>query len=174
MRRFRFLALVLVGPILLVAAKDKDAWKQFVDKDGGFVVSMPGIPLKQQVIRKTPVGPLRLVVFVGERKQEETAFIVSYCDFPELVLKNSSLDKRLDDARNRAVADAHGKLTGEKKVNLEGHPGRELSFEVAGGGVVHMRFYAVKDRLYQVLVAGSKNRMVARSGDRFLDSFRLR
>ncbi len=168
---------VLLGllALVLVAARDKDdAWQDFTSKDGGFEVSMPGKPVEQKDSLRTPSGPLDLVMYVVERKKEETAYIAMFCEFPESVFKSGTDEKRLDYARNRAVASTKGKLVGEKKIKLGDYPGRELQFEVEGKGLVRQRMYAVKDKLYQLLVAGPKEAALGKDADRFLQSFKLK
>jgi hypothetical protein len=170
------LILALTVPLLLVAAKEKDAaeWKELAPKDGGFSVMMPGAPIEQKESLRLPSGPVDLLIYAVERKRDETAFIAMYCELPEAVFKNGTNEKRLDYARNRAVAATKGKLTGEKKLKLGANPGRELLFEVEGKGQVRQVLYVVKDKLYQLLVAGPKEKTMSKDADRFLQSFKLK
>ena len=159
----------------LLGSQDKDAaWKEYASKEGRFVVLMPGVPVEQKENVKTPSGPIDLTMAVVERKKEETAYLVIFSEFPEAVLKKGTADQRLDYARNRAAASTKGKLTSEIKIRLGDYPGRELHLEVEGKGMVRLRMYAVKDRLYQLLVAGPKERALGKEADRFLTSFQLK
>jgi hypothetical protein len=173
--RLRLIALGLLIPLVAAAKDDKDAWKELAPKDGGFVVMMPGTPVeRKEEDLKTPSGPIELHIFEVERKKEETAYVVLYCEIPESALKNSTDEKRLDYAKKRAVAGTKGKLKVEKKLKLGSHPGRELHFEVEGKGLVRLRMYVVKDKLYQLLVAGPKNQVTSKDADKFLESFKLK
>jgi hypothetical protein len=174
--KWRLLALVVGLPFLLAAAKDKDGdtWNELAPKDAGFSVSMPGTPIEQKESMRLPSGPVDLLICAVERKQEETAFIVTYCELPEAVVKKSTDEKRLNYARNRALSGSKAKLVSEKKVTLGDHLGRELVFDVEGKGRVRQVIYVVKNHLCQLLVAGPKDRTTSKDADRFLQSFKLK
>jgi hypothetical protein len=170
-------ALGLILSLLMIAGAKprKDAvWKEFTSKDGGFVVTMPGTPKEDKKNRRTASGPVELVLYIVERKQEETVFVAGYCELPEAVVKGATADKRMEYARRRVLADIKGKLLKEKKITLGTHPGRELHIGIEGGGVVRQRLFAVKDKLYQLLVVGPKAKALSKDSDRFMDSFKLK
>jgi hypothetical protein len=171
--RLQLLILALVAPLLL-AAKEKEAWKELAPKDAGFVVSMPGTFVEQKETLKLPSGPLELMIYFVERKKDETAFLVIWCEFPEAVFKGGTAEQRLDYARKRALASSKGKLVKETKIKLDGHPGRELHFEIEGKGLIRQRLYSVKDKLYQLLVSGPREMVMSKDADRFLDSIKLK
>jgi hypothetical protein len=178
--KFRVLIVGLALPLVLIAAKTKDkekgtaAWKEFTSKEGGFVVLMPGVPVEDKKALRLPSGPADLNLYVVERKKEETAYIVAYCELPETVLKNGTDENRLDYAQKRAVASTKGKLAGEKKIKLGTYPGRELRFEVEGKGEVRQRIYAAREKVYQLMVAGPKEMTDSKDADKFFQSFKLK
>src|SRR5207244_3119777 len=106
-------------------------------------------------------------------KKGEGSYVLVFADFSEAMLKGGSDEKRLDNARDGAVTSAKGKLKAEKRITLDKHPGRELHIEVEGKTAVRTRFYAVKNRLYQVLAVGTRELVFSKDTDRFLDSFKL-
>jgi hypothetical protein len=174
--------LLLIGLgvfLLLIAAQKKEkgragsGWKKFTSKEGAFEVLMPGIPSEEKKTLQLGSGSTDLNLFVVERKKEEAAYIVAYCEFPESSLQGASPEQRLDYGRNRAVSRSRGKLVVEKKIKLGSYPGRELRFETEGKGLVRQRMFAVKDKLYLVMVAGPKESAVSVEADKFLDSFKL-
>ena len=76
-----------------------------------------------------------------------------------------------------AVANVDGKLLNERRVTLQGHPGREMWVKAESNGEqgrVHARIYLVGRRLYQMLVAGSEAQFSESDAEYFLDSFQLR
>jgi hypothetical protein len=170
------LAILGLAALLQIAAKEKngEAWKELAPKDAGFVVMMPGTPIEQKESLRLVSGPVELSIHAVERKQEETVFIAMYCELAEAVFKKGTTEQRLDYARNRAVANTRGKLASEKKIKLGAHPGRELVFEVEGKGQVRQVIYVVKNNLYQLLVAGPKEKTTSRDADRFFQSFKLK
>ncbi len=165
--------------MLLIAAQKKDkgkagsGWKSFTSKEGAFEVLLPGVPTEEKKTLQLGSGPTDLNLFVVERKQEETAYIVAYCEFPESALQGATPEQRLDSARNLALSRGRTKLVAQKKIKLGTHPGRELRFETEGKGQVRQRMFAVKDKLYQVMVAGPKEAVVSKEATRFLESFKL-
>jgi hypothetical protein len=172
----QLLVFALLVPLVALGAKGKKKteWKEFTSKDGGFVVTMPGDPKEEKKNRRTASGPGELILYVVERKKEETVYVAGYCELPESVIKNTPLDKRLDYARRRVLSDLKGKLLKNKKITLGSHPGRELQIAIEGGGLVRQRLFAVKDKLYQLLVVGPKAKALSKDSDRFMDSFKLK
>ena len=67
-----------------------------------------------------------------------------------------------------------GKLLSEKNIKLGDTPGRETQIEVAGGKkLFRARVYLADQRMYQVVVFGTKKAATSKEADRFLDSFKL-
>jgi hypothetical protein len=160
---------------LQLGAKDKEpGWRTVHSKEGRFVVLMPDEPLAQGERIRLLGCKTHLITYVVERKEQETAYIVLSCALPEAVLAKGSAERRLDRGRDLAVSRVHGQLVAEKKINLGDYPGRELSFAVEGKGLVRQRVYAVKGRLYQLLVAGPREVTGAKDADRFFQSFQLK
>jgi hypothetical protein len=162
----------LTLPLLLGAAQDNASWISFISKEGGFRVSLPATPAEKTQRVKTATGQLEVTVFLVEDKND-TSYVVSYSDLPRAEVKDGTEQKRLDFARDGAVAKARGKLRSEKTLALEGHPGRELIIENGTEAVVRLRIYVVNRRLHQLMAVGPGNVVLGRDGTFFLDSFRL-
>ena len=164
----------LTLPLLLGAVQPENlpaGWRVFTSKEGRFAVALPGAPeqSKQRVL--TASTALDVHFFVVDTK--DGTYVVSYCDMPADEVQPGSEAKRLDLARDGAVANAKGKLKSEKERNLDGHPGRELDIETDKGQRIGMRIIAVKHRLYQAMVMGSAKSTQSPDAVRFLDSLRL-
>jgi hypothetical protein len=159
---------------LLGAAQDEvpASWKMVAPKDGGFSVAMPAAPMEKKQQVKTATGTLSVVMQIADGRND-SLFVVSYSDFPEADLKKGDVDKRLDQARDGAIASARGKKRSEEPLKLKGHAGREVVIEKDGEVVVKMRIYLVKNRLYQVMVLGNGPVFASKDVAIFLDSFRL-
>jgi hypothetical protein len=158
-------------PLLLGAGPSEvpEGWKTVESKGAGFKAIMPAEPMLRTQQVKTATGQLRVTLFVAEGKND-AVFAVSYTDYPEMDLKKGPIEKRLDQARDGAVASAGGKLRSERAIKLQGHSGRELVVEKNGEAVARMRIYLVKRRLYQVMVLGPAP---AKDAETFLASFDL-
>ena len=161
--------------MLVFAATQDDVpptWKGIISKDGGFRVAMPAAPTEKKQLVKTATGQLQVMLLIAEGRNE-SLFVVGYADFPEAELKKGAIEKRLDQARDRAVENARGKLRSEKAIDLAGTPGREIAIEKDGVLVARLRIYLVGRRLYQVMVLGSGPVLGSKDVGIFLGSFRL-
>ena len=146
-----------------------DGWEELAPTEGRFKAAMPTAPTmrKQQV--KTATGQLSVTMYVAEGRND-AVFVVSYTDYPEADLKKGAVEKRLDHARDGAVASAGGKLRSEQAIKLKGHPGREIVVEKGSEVLARMRIFLVNGRLYQVMVLGKAPADDVKS---FLASFEL-
>ena len=149
-------------------------WQPFTPAQGGFTISMPDKPKADVLSTNTAVGVIDLNIFLIE--MDDSAYIVSYADYPESLVRNNNTDVMLDGARDGAVANVDGKLLAERRITLQGYPGRELLVEAQSKGVqglVRARVYLVGRRLYQMLVAGSEAQFSESDAEIFLNSFQL-
>lgn len=164
----------LALPLLLGAGQDDlpAGWKTVAPKGAGFSVAMPAAPTEKKQKVPTATGTLEVVMQVADGRND-SLFVVSYCDFPGPELKKAEVDKRLDQARDGALASARGKKRSEEPIKLGGHAGREIVIEKDGEVVVKMRIFLVKNRLYQVMVLGNGPVFASKDVGVFLDSFRL-
>ena len=164
------LTFALALPLLL--GQPPASWKSFTSKEGGFSVSLPAIPREKRQTVKGPKGAREVTIFVLEAKGDGS-FVVSFSEFSPSEVKAGSEEKRLSHARDGAVESTKGKLLHERKITLEGHAGRELWIEKERQGIVQLRLYAVRNRLYQTLAVGPKEFIESKETGWFLDSFKL-
>jgi len=162
-----------MGRLLLTTAAllagQAAAWRTFSPRDESFSVSMPAAPSEK--VQSVPVkdgSNLEVRVFASADK--EGTYVVSVTEFPAA---EGNPERRLNNAREGAVASVQGKLQHERKIKLGGHPGRELWIEAGKSDVIHTRIYAVDKRLYQTLAIGPKRFVETKETTRFLDSFKL-
>jgi hypothetical protein len=154
-------------------ADDPREWKEFASKEGRFKVLMPGTPKKDKAETESDFG--KGVLHMNTAQAGKTIYGANYCDFPAKIRK-VPLKQVLDSSRDGAVANLEGKLVSEKDVRLgkQRVPGREIQIDVAGGKrLFRARVYLVEQRLYQVVVFGTKEAATSKETDKFLDSFKL-
>ncbi|NTW99209.1 MAG: hypothetical protein HGB35_04635 [Geobacteraceae bacterium] len=167
--RLRYVLLLL---ILISAGCQKAEWKPFTSAQGGFSVLMPDIPVEKTEQANTVAGMIALHMFSLEQK--ESAYVVTYSDFPVAV--NQTVDSKavLDSSRDGAVASFQGKLLTETSISIDGFPGRDLKIESPDGlHTVRLRIFLVKNRLYQVMIVTTKERVDLKDNFKYLDSFKL-
>ena len=149
--------------------------KLLTSEGGGFEIMTP-ITLKEETQNApSPIGNITVHMYSGER--DNSAYVVGYSDYPEALIKMSPADTLLDGARDGAIKSFHGKITEEKKITLDGNPGREFNVDARLKEKIDAnmkaRIYLVKNRLYQVLVVGEKGKLSTADMDSFVESFKL-
>jgi TonB family protein len=146
------------------AEYSEKAWKEFSSLEGRFTVLMPGSPAKESRSVQTHAGRIGLEVF--ELKTGVASYLITYSDFPRMP---EDPQTALKHARDGAVENAKGKLLHEKKISLDGHPGLELIIETPST-IIKSAFYAVKQRLYQVVILLPPDRGLPKEIIKFQDS----
>ncbi len=154
-----------------ICADDQPEWKEFASKEGRFKVLMPGTPKQDKAETESDFG--KGVLHMNTVQAGKTMYGANYCDFPAEI-KKTPLKQVFDSSRDGAVANLEGKLASEKDIKLGEYPGREILIDLAGGKrLFRVRVYLVDQRLYQVVVFGTKEAATAKEADKFLDSFTL-
>lgn len=137
------------------AAPSKLDYKTFISKDGRFSVLLPSRPTinKEDPTTSAAAGASHVFLWTGS----DFAYYISYTDFKPEELKAADISKVLDGARDGGVANSKGKLVNEKKIELDGYPGREILIDLPGEPKTNARarFYLASNRLYAVIFAGS-------------------
>jgi hypothetical protein len=132
---------------------------------------MPGTPSYEKTNTSTAVGAIDMHMFSLNIKQD-AAYMIMYSDYPEIVTR-ANPESLLDGGRNGALANTKGKLIGEQSMSLDGFPGREIVIEVPGKGIMKLRAFLVRQRLFQVLAVGTKEKIEHEDTAKYLTSFRL-
>ena len=158
------------------ATAQAQAWVDFKDPTCKCAATFPGKPTEKR--QKVPtnnkeIGDLEAVMYLYEGPGGTSAYLMMYNDYPKEKAQAADPQKVLDGARNGAAEKINGKILSEKKITINGQPGREL--EIDGG---QLKYYARivlanKTRLYQAIVVMQKD--VAKPADvrKFLDSFKV-
>ncbi len=168
-----FLTLIVVG--FVSGYKHAYQWQTFKPSDGKFSVSMPSLPSERIEKVDSPSGPLDIHSFLVQRR--EVLYIVSYMDFPEVILEQSGLDVLMDRARDANIKSVNGSLLSENKLLLhDKYRGREITFDSPSSAKRFLwRAYVVNNRLYQLVVSLPKDKADSFTEDtaKFVDSFHL-
>ena len=146
-------------------------WQEFTSAEGSFAIQMPGTPSYEKKNTSTAVGPIDMHLFSLDLAKD-AVYIVMYSDYPDVVAQ-APADKVLDGGRDGALANVKGKLVGEQNMSLDGFPGREFTIEIPGKGMMKLRTYLVRQRLYQIMAVGTNARIDSEDTVKYLTSFRL-
>ena len=169
--------------ILLVGCSP--SWDTVTSTEGGYSVKMPSNFVVEQILPvKTPLGSVnyRLVGADPTRFKNFWPFwsshgpyVVTHADFPPKKYSDDTIRRLFDHERDRLFGlakrfDKEGsglsKLTLDKPISFQGHPGREVSIMFSDDRTSHSRMYFVEGRFY-ILYGMGKNL------DTFFNSFTL-
>lgn len=138
---------------------------------GRYKIQFPGEVKSTTSDIKAGTETLKFTLDTAELKGG-TVFMVSYVDAPDEVAKKPA-GPRLDKVRDGNKGTA-GKVLEDKDVTVgaEKHPGRDLLIETPAG-FLRNRAVIAGNRLYQVMVQGTKEVVTSPSADKFIASFEI-
>ena len=128
---------------------DPGQWKEFVSKEGGFKIKMPGVPTEVTQPVESKSGTV--VAHFHSLITKSAEYVVGYTEVAQNVETLQPSKATLDAIRDRTLAKENGKLLSEQDVSVAGHPGRALVIEVSDG-VFRDKYFLVANRLYTVTV----------------------
>ena len=170
----RWLVAALFAAPLAVQAQPAE-WQTVVGRDLRFRLEMPA-PVEETKAAEKEKG------HAGERiawasKRDGEMFDFDYVDYePGWFSSRDTKEMARDLGRGeaeKAFPRAKFKYVRDELTTLQGWDGYALDIEDAGGDVVMMRTYIVKDRLYRLLVTAKNDMRTKSAATRFLDSLRL-
>lgn len=135
------------------AKKLGEDWKEFTSPDKRFTVRMPGTPIEQKQMAKTPVGDVEVVLYIVPKGQT-AAFFASTTQMPKAD-PNVDPEAVMDGGKTGILAQfPNSKVTEEKKIQYAGLPARELTLEIPEGKVpvamkINLRLMYGEGMLYQ-------------------------
>lgn len=97
-------------------------------------------------------------------------YTVQYMD----VSVDKNAESALDAFRNEILSTNQGsRARNEKKITMDGHPGRAFQVEVPGKGDLTIHVCLTKNRLYSLIARGSSRKGAPEDIQAFFDSFRI-
>jgi hypothetical protein len=152
------------------AAAGQD-FKQYASGTGRYKAMFPGNVKTETTDIQAGKDTLKFTVDSVELKGD-TTFMVSYVDASDEVAKKPA-GPRLDKVRDGNKGDK-GKVLEDKEITLgeEKYPGRDLLIETPDA-CIRNRVVIAGNRLYQVMIHGSKEVVTSASADKFIASFEI-
>ena len=154
------LFIVLVSLGFLSSGFAQRAWKGFTDPEANFKVLFPGVPQIQTGAERN------LHVFTVRAEAE--AYGLSYSDYSP----GSDWEKVVDAERDSLVGPLGGKVLSEKRVSLDGNPGKWVKFSGKDWSG-QLELYFVGQRLYFLQAIAAPGSERPQNFAKFLNSFRL-
>src|SRR5262249_54739648 len=150
-------------------------WVQLSSPEGHFESLMLSGYKQEKSQTPTMAGNIETVSYITSTP-EGRAYFVSYADYPATLVNARNHEQILDGARDGASNNVKGKILSEKKVTMDGYPGRDIVIAAQTDPVtVHLRMTLVQNRLFimQALAAGPARDKPDPDGDKFLESIRF-
>ena len=170
-RTFALLGLFIAAGFA-AAADPMPEYKPFASSAGRYKVLFPGGVKTETSDVKTANGTTLKLTLDSVQLDDDTLYVVTHVDAPDDVAKQPA-GPRLDKVRD-ANKGTDGKVLAEKELTLgdDKHPGREVLIQKPNL-VIRNRIVIAGNRLYQVMIQGSKEFVTSRDADRFFDSFEV-
>ena len=150
--------------------QQQPVWKEFSSAEGKFSAIMPP-DIKTSVIATDTAEGRLLTHTVSATDSDLSEFLVSWTEYPQENIEQRATESRFIKMRDALVGYKGGRVLDESVVSREGHPARDITFSTSEGRVVRVRFYFVKNRLYQVMAETKEKDTVV--VERFINSFKL-
>ena len=169
----RWIALVF---LLLAAACSDPSWREVASSDGGFRIRMHGDPRVEQRSVDTPAGKITGHLYSLEGK--DSVYAVGFADYPRQILQASHPASMFSGVRDSWLKRIDGQLEGKTTdIRLDGKwHGMEFAARgrLAGRDAwMRGRLYLVDNRLYQLIVFGSRETIPLSDINQFMGSFKV-
>ena len=129
---------------------------------------MPGAP-KQ---KKTSIGSATSTEYT--LKQGNIVHYLACTEYPADSIASTSAEEALQQAVERLHKHKGATFLSEKKVSLDGFPGRDLVFNLEKNSTrVYQRIFEVKNRTYSMLFECPQAQDHSKEAAQFLDSIKL-
>jgi hypothetical protein len=162
------LVLVLVAGLCALTYGQEREWVEVAPAGGRCVVRMPAKPDEKTESADGEHGKYTTHLFLS--RGDSAGFILAWVDHsPDF---HADAQAELNANRDSLLESVSAKVTSERRISLDGHPGIEFNAEGANSKY-RSRVYMVGDRPYQLLAMWSKGSEEPRGVTAFLSSFRL-
>jgi hypothetical protein len=154
-------------------AQAADDWKTYRYPQDGFAAEYP-IPPGPQDQKVDPARVIRASQYWSER--DNVAFGVSATLFLHKIMASQALDKQIDNVIEGVRGSLKCSVRSQRPITFPGTVAREVIFDKCPEPLTEAieRVYIAGDRLFQVMVLGSKPGIVgAADTKRFVESFSL-
>ena len=168
--------IILAFPLAVVlACSSLSGQKWETVTEGDITVEMPGKPTKQSQDVPTGAGKATGQMLTLDKGAE--AYVMAFHDFGAAAA-SMNIDPKvlLKGASDGAVKNIDGKVTSQRDVTVNGHPGTELIGEGSKDGKAiefTIRMYWAKPRLIQTLYLSEKGKGDKSNATKFLDSLKI-
>ncbi len=178
MKLYPTILLLLLSFVL--AAQEKEPWKEFISVDGKFRILAPGEMSEKVNEIETEIGDFNYFSYIyqdSEDDAENLVYKVSYVDYPEHTIHSDSIEfveEFFHSTIETSIQSVHGNLRYADEIHLLNYPGRIWRVDYnKGQATIKTKAFMVGRRFYQIQVIGRRAKSLNRVQDLFFDSFYL-
>jgi len=142
---------------------------QFVSKEGEFSIKMPAEPDPASQVIDTDLGKVTMHSFSVATNSGNNAYMAMYADYPTVPGDPAGA---VDKAVSGQAESIKGKIVEDKKVTLNGWPGKTARIESADTTFLTAAYMA-GNRIYQVIFVTPKGETIPSDVAEFFASFQI-
>jgi hypothetical protein len=146
-------------------------WRPLEAPDGTFSVAFPGDAVQEDAPTKSVAGGSFISHSFKSRASKNAAYGCSWWEDPSV--RDRTAEQILDAARDNGLSGVSGRLLGEKRLTVQGHPARDIRAIARGNAAYDNRLVVVGNRLYTLLVLDVSGTRDSENIARFFDSLVL-
>jgi len=146
-------------------------WQTYSDPSGSFSLKFPSKPGVSDLQAQLDGGGTAVVKMVAATPNKTTAYIFTYHDDSRFASK--TVEEVLNLARDGGIAGVHGALLDERRIQIDGHQGRDIEARSAAGLLLNTRLIADGQRMVILTVETAGQKVDSKNVQRFFDSLKL-
>jgi hypothetical protein len=169
----RLSILALVGVCAWTSSASAEvAWKELKSARCKSAILFPGTPQEQKQQVPSDAGTLDAYLYILETPGGDGAYLLMCSDYPKDLMDKATPDAVLDRARDGSAKEMEGKVGAEKKITVNGFPGRE--FEISTAQFTYTaRLVLAKHRLHQAVFIVKSDKGKSPDTRKYLDSLKV-
>lgn len=145
-------------------------WSEYRPAGVGYRIEMPAAWSVSSESVPTDLGPIAMNMATVD--QGARAYMAIHSIFPQSHIDRTPAETLLNNARDGAVRNVKGKLLNERRIMLQGNPGRHILVDTPDNRV-SQRFVLVGNKLIQAIYVGAAGDEFQPNVVRFFNSFTI-
>lgn len=170
LRRRPRVAAAALGALCALGAAGAESWIRY--RGDGFSVRVPAEPRVHEDQLDTPAGPQRVLILNSVAAGASYALTCTY--YEQGLVASAGSERLLAAALARFMSETDGALIRERKLEILGHAGREVSFlSLDSQRITFVRLFLAGDRLFSLVGDVPRSEDARRQAERFFGSLEL-
>lgn len=149
-------------------------WQRYDSPKGSYSVMFPGEPQESADALNTPTGKVEVVLVRYQDDLQGRVYLASHNQIPIPEGSSFDIESGLDSTRDSIARELSAKVLAEKRIDHQGHPGREFSMNREGQFSAKARIFYADGVLYQAIVGTQDENLSAPEVEKFLGSMELK